>query len=152
MTKVSLDDLLKAISNAISGSSGHLQQRELDNHKSFFDSDDKGVLTPKTMPMLLPNRHHQATADAPAATESIHNVPQSTLVHNSQVALDTVSMEIDCLVEELKDGDKGEKQLVLHLGADVRNHSRGIKLNLTYKNSGTPEGVAKVNDELLKQF
>ena len=152
MSTCTLDELLRAIGKAVSDSNGHVQQQELENHKSFFNTDNKGVMTPKTLPVLLPNRHQESTDGKPSETESVQNIPQSTLVQTNQVALDTVSMEINCLVEELKNGDKEEKQLVLSLGADIRNRSNVIKLNLTFKNSGTPEGVAKVNDELLKQF
>jgi hypothetical protein len=152
MTMCTLDELLKAISNAVSGSCAHLKQRHLDNHSSFFDADVKGFLAPKKLLMLLPLRHVQHTDGQAPETEGIHQIPQSTLVQQNQMELDSMTMEIDCLVEELKDGDDGQKQLVLSLGSIVHNRSNGIRLNLTYKNSGTPEGVARVNDELLKQF
>ncbi|MFZ6845382.1 hypothetical protein [Undibacterium sp. RuTC16W] len=150
MNICTLDELLQAISNAVSNANSFVQKAAKDSHKEFFNSSADGILSPKTIPMLLPNRHVINEDGKQGETESVQNISESTLTHHNQIVLDTMTMDIDCLVEELQENKDGPALLVLKLGGDLRGRSSVGRLNLSFKTSSPPEGVARLNDELLK--
>lgn len=143
-----LDELLKAIGSAVATANLALQNLSGEAQKSFYQPGEDGVMHPRSLSVHLPRRHVGQGEEA----EGPHDIPESTLTHHHQIMLDTLSLDIDCLVEGLQKGADGADLVLLSVGGDIRNRSNAARLQLTFKTADPPEGVARINDQLLKRF
>ena len=146
MKRIPLDDLMAAVAAAVHDAQQALSEQHLGHLKSHFEECD-GHLRPRTVPILLP-RHH---VEEGQEDEAVHEIPQLALTHALPLRLDGVKMELECSVEGLKRGSKSPR-LTVALGAvDPESESAG-RLTLCFSSGEKPEGVAQLDDHLLKTF
>lgn len=148
MKRVKLNDLLAAISSAIT-TTQHMarEQHHANLHEHFEDSGDDHV-RPKTTKMLLPKDHVGPGEDQ----EGVAHVPHMALTNHDQIHLSELDLELECVVEEVEDCKDAPPLLSLLIGGGVPKKSKAGTLRLSFKTVDTPEGVSQVNDSMLKSF
>ena len=67
------------------------------------------------------------------------------------LAVDQVALSFDCPISGLTAGDDGGPRLCISLGPDEGSAERA-SFQITYKNSDPPEGLARINDAVLRKF
>jgi len=145
------DDLLRSIADAVMSAHKYLGAQHYDVGHLFRPSrSHQDAFEPLTVPMVLP-RSVVPDGENP---EGIHHIPLATLVPHQATMIDTVNFSVPCLIDGLDQGDEsGTKRLSLVLGQSLPNqHSRLGTLTITFKNGEPPEGMARINDQLLKGF
>lgn len=148
MPNYNLDDLLRAISVAVHEANRELTDCARQDFERHFQAN-YGALEPKTLPLVLP-RDHLTEGEEP---RGIHHVPQAALVHHRPLALDTLKLEFDCQIEGIVTGDKDRPLRVqVMLGPDAQSTTSAGRISLEFRSGDTPEGIARVNDKLLKSF
>lgn len=157
MSGFMLDDLLQAVADAVMSAQRFLDARHQDLSHLFqprgtaagsAGGADEGALEPLTVPLVLPKS--VVTDGEPA--EGVHNVPLATLVPHQAVALESMKLSIPCLVEGLS-GGTGQKQVSIVLGSSLPTRHAGLAtLSLEFRHAEPTEGMARINDQLLKKF
>ena len=154
-----LDDFLHALKEAIYRSNQKAWRHHLENLKSYFQTNEKGQWVPRTVQMLLPAMQMD---DEEAETIEPHDVPLASLVDHRAMSMSRLNLEFECYLEGLvprKDTDLADGVqladdylgVTLVLTAGKRQLPKA-KMSIEYKNEHSPEGVARINDALLKYF
>ena len=81
------------------------------------------------------------------------DVPLISLVPQTSMILDQVEIEFDAVLESLE-GEDRNKQLQMSIGgaAKKKSESSKVKVKVIMKGTEPPEGLAKVNDHILKHI
>jgi hypothetical protein len=151
MTGLMLDDLLRAIADAVMSAQRFLATRHHDLSHLFRPSrTSPGSLEPHTLSLVLP----KGVVRDDEAKEGIHDVPAATLVPHQSTALDTLSLTFPCLLEGLEEGGTaGAKRVSIVLGRALPNQHSGLAtMTITFRTGDPPEGMARINDQMLKKF
>jgi hypothetical protein len=150
MRNFMLDELLRAVADAVMSAHKAVGAHHHDLGHLFRPSRAKaGGLEPVSMPLVLP----RAVVREGEEPEGVHDVPLATLVPHQSTVIDSLSLSLPCLIDGLEDGADGAKRLSLVLGPSLpAQHSRLATLSVTFRNSDPPEGMARINDQLLKRF
>lgn len=148
MSSFSLDDLLRGIAAAVKDASRELNESARNHIEQSFTTAD-GVLKPRTSAFLLP-RDHLEPGDNPHA---VHHVPHAALVHHRPLGIDALTIDLECTIEGVVTMDsKSPPQVQLRVGTDVPTGTTSSRLTIQFKASDPPEGVARLNDKLLRTF
>lgn len=139
------DDLLCAISSAVQSTNKLAENQYADYIEQHFGQGDHGIHTPRTFDVLLPARHIQEGENS----EQIHQIPTACLSSPQTMAVDELTLSMDCSVSSLSTAENGDPRLRVVLG---KGGAQPMNLQITYKNGDPPEGLARVNDALLKKF
>ena len=104
---------------------------------TYFDDEGNA----KTFKINLPGNNGDLT--------EMH-VPLITLANNSHLAIDELEMELAVHLGEFEDElSKNNNKLSARItGSRAQENLTKIKIKM--KGEGTPEGLAKVNDQLIK--
>lgn len=148
MSSFSLDDLLRGIAAAVKDANRELNEAARQHVEHSFTASD-GVLKPRTSAFLLP-RDHLEPGDAPYA---VHHVPHAALVHHRPLGIDALTVDLECTIEGVVQMDgKGPPQVQLRVAADGSAGASGSRLTIQFKANDPPEGIARLNDKLLRTF
>jgi hypothetical protein len=148
MPNYNLDDLLRAIAVAVRDANQELVEGARQDVERHFTEKD-GALVPNTMPLVLP-RDHVGEGEDP---QGVHDVPHAALVHHRPIGIDNLKVEFDCRIEGLQPACKDQPPRVrILLGPEVASDSSVGRISIEFRASDPPEGVARVNDKLLKSF
>jgi len=142
----SFDDLIAAITNAVTGAKRLAEEQHLHTLQRFFKQDgDKWVA--HTRKVQVPS--HEAGDEA----FTIVDVPLFTLVPLSSLNLHEVEVEFKAFLSSV---DKGEKQqrMQLELTGDgmIGKRRTNITVRVSLKGGDPPEGLVRINDNILKQI
>lgn len=151
MRNFMLDDLLRAVADAVMSAHKSVGAHHHDLGHLFRPSRSKsGGLEPVSMPLVLP----RAVVHDGEEAEGVHDVPLATLVPHQSTVIESLSLSLPCLVDGLEDAADGDgKRLSLVLGPSLpAQHSRLATLSVTFRSGDPPEGMARINDQLLKRF
>lgn len=149
MATYRFDELLQSLKQAVIAASRVLQREHVRDVQRHFEVDKEGVLTPRTLRVRLPS--HQTREGE--TTEAVHQIPLFSLMQPHQLGIDEMTLDFECTLEGLEDrGEAGTRPVVLDLSP--RRWSKGVsaKVSITIRRSDAPEGVARINDHLLKTF
>lgn len=154
-----LDDFLFALKSAIYRSNQKSWRHHIENLRSYFHTNDKGQWEPRTVEMLLPSV--QLDEDAGEHIEP-HEIPVASLVDHRAMSMSRLNLEFECYLDGLEtrkdtdplDGVNLEEEylaVTLVLTGGNRRLPKA-KVSIEYKNEQSAEGVARINDALLKYF
>lgn len=146
-----LDDLLRAVADAVMSTQRAVGAHHHDLGHLFRPSRKQaGAMEPISMPLVLPR---SVVHDGEEA-EGVHEVPLASLVPHQSTVIDSLSLSLPCLIDGLHEGADGDaSRLSLVLGPSLPAHHACLgTLSVTFRNGDPPEGMARINDQLLKRF
>lgn len=143
-----LDDFLQALCSAVSASQRHMLNDQQDLARHFTQRED-GVHVPQTLPMLLPNE----VLGEDGAHESVHQVPTATLTQQHDLIMESVDLRFPCAVAGLEEPPEGgPPRVTIGLGGSLPPGMELGTLSISFRQVQPPEGVARVNDKLVKKL
>ena len=150
MRSFMLDDLLRAIADALMATQKAVGAHHHDLGHLFRPSRTQaGAMEPVSLPLVMP----RSVVHEGEEPEGVHDVPLASLVPHQSTVIESLNLSMPCLIEGLDDAADGGKRLSLVLGSSLpAQHSRLATLSLTFRNGDPPEGMARINDQLLKRF
>jgi len=101
--RVSLNDLIESIANAVIDAQDRIEQHQVDNIKSYFDEDNRPVSVHLRVPSSDP--------DAEEGAEEHLRVPLLALTSNNPLRIKEVEISFDADITEFEVADKGEGNL-----------------------------------------
>ena len=104
--------------------------------RTYFDEDG----TPKCYRVKLPtNEGGDAETD----------IPLLTLAPSQHLTISDLEMEFDIDIGEFSDEQINGEKVSARIGSE-NHHKNKANIKLTFKGEGPPEGIARVNDQLIK--
>lgn len=142
-----LDDLIEAVTNAVVHARRVSERQHLASLTSFFDLKD-GVRVAKTAKVVVPS----PSGDGDPLVEV--DVPLITLVPLNSLLLSDIEFEFEAYLSSL-DGEADnvkKKSLRMDVGGRgvVGQKKNNVKVKVCMKGTDPPEGLVKVNDQILK--
>jgi hypothetical protein len=134
----SLDKLVEAIYNSVTFAQRKVETEHLGRVMSTY-FDNKG--NAKTFRLNLPGNNGELTST---------DVPLITLASNSHLAIDELEMELSVNLGHFEDEINNENNKLCAEITGPRGHDNLTKIKIKMKSADTPEGLAKVNDQLIK--
>jgi hypothetical protein len=145
-----LDEFLYAIKASIYKANQKAWKQHLLNLMHYFKKNQNGVFEPKMLRMMLPTTE----VDDDQVDVEENSLPVASLVEHSPLTMANLSVEFECYIEGLTPaGTKGETPSVTLVMGDGSSNLPKAKFSIEYKtNDDAPEGIARINDKLLKHF
>lgn len=147
MGGVYLDELLASVSGAVAEARTALEAEQTKQYLQYFEPTAEGHLDPKVVSVLLPREHLGEGQDAVGS----HEIPMVSLTETKQVQLQDVSLEMDCVVEDVE-GSAVRPRLRLRLPGRGVEEGPPARLTIRFATGEVPEASARINDRLLKSF
>ena len=145
-----LDDFLYAIKASIYKANRKAWKQHLTNLSSYFNIKKDGVWEPKMLRMMLPTTE----VDDDNVDVEENQLPIASLVEHTPLTMANLSVEFECYIEGLT-ADRpqgGFTSVSLIMGGDRKDLPKA-KFTIEYKtNEDSSEGIARINDKLLKHF
>lgn len=143
-----LDEFLRALCSAVSASHRSMLDDQQDVARHCTRRED-GVYVPQTLPMLLPNE----VVGEDGAPESVHQVPTATLTQQHDLVMETMDLRFPCAVAGMEEPPGGgPPRVTIGLGGSLPPGMKLGTLSISFRQVQPPEGVARVNDKLVKKF
>jgi hypothetical protein len=134
----SLDKLVQAIYNSVTFAQRKVETEHLKMVMSTYFDDDGNA---KTFKVQLPgNGGEISTVD----------IPQITLTNNSHLAIDEIEMKLAVNLSHFADEINNENNKLCAKMAGTRGQDNLTKIRIKMKSKDTPEGIATINDQLIK--
>jgi hypothetical protein len=134
----SLDKLVQAIYNSVTFAQRKVETEHLKMVMSTYFDDDGNA---KTFKVQLPgNGGEISTVD----------IPQITLTNNSHLAIDEIEMKLAVNLSHFEDEINNENNKLVAKMSGVRGKENLTKIKIKMKSKDTPEGIATINDQLIK--
>ena len=134
----SLDKLVQAIYNSVTFAQRKVETEHLKMVMSTYFDDDGNA---KTFKVQLPgNGGEISTVD----------IPQITLTNNSHLAIDEIEMKLAVNLSHFEDEINNENNKLCAKISGARGHDNLTKIRIKMKSKDTPEGIATINDHLIK--
>ena len=134
----SLDKLVQAIYNSVTFAQRKVETEHLKMVMSTYFDDDGNA---KTFKVQLPgNGGEISTVD----------IPQITLTNNSHLAIDEIEMKLAVNLSHFADEINNENHKLCAKMAGARGQNNLTKIRIKMKGKDTPEGIATINDQLIK--
>ena len=134
----SLDKLVQAIYNSVTFAQRKVETEHLKMVMSTYFDDDGNA---KTFKVQLPgNGGEISTVD----------IPQITLTNNSHLAIDEIEMKLAVNLSHFADEINNENHKLCAKMAGARGQNNLTKIRIKMKSKDTPEGIATINDQLIK--
>ncbi len=145
-----LDDLLYSIKASIYRANRKAWMQHLNNLKKYFKPGKNGVWEPLMIRMMLPKTEVEEGDN----TEVEENrLPYASLVEHTPLTMANLTVEFECYIEGLTGSSKESSETVSLVIADDKRNLPRAKFAIEYKtNEATTEGIARINDKLLKHF
>ena len=148
MARFYLDQLLKGVKQAVLSTNELASKQHMTYLAQHFVRNDDGTSSPTCLKLRMPATHIQEGEEL----EPVHQVPTATLSAPQTVSVDELEVELDCHIKALEATKKGGQRIEVKLGGFPLGRSNAARIKITYKNGDPPEGVARINDSLLKKF
>jgi hypothetical protein len=134
----SLDKLVQAIYNSVTFAQRKVETEHLKMVMSTYFDDEGNA---KTFKVQLPgNGGEITTAD----------IPLITLTNNSHLAIDEIEMKLAVNLSHFEDEINNENHKLCAKMAGTRGQDNLTKIRIKMKGKDTPEGLATINDQLIK--
>ena len=134
----SLDKLVQAIYNSVAYAQRKVETEHLARVMSTYFDDEGNA---KTFKINLPGNNGDLT--------EMH-VPLITLANNSHLAIDELEMELAVHLGEFEDELSQDNNKLSARITGSRAQDNLTKIKIKMKGENVPEGLAKVNDQLIK--
>ena len=134
----SLDKLVQAIYNSVTFAQRKVETEHLSRVMStYFDSKGNA----KTFRVQIPGNNGEVkTAD----------VPLITLTNNAHLAIDEIEMELAVDLSHFEDEVNKENHKLCAKITGTRGQDNLTKIKIKMKGRDTPEGLSRINDQLIK--
>ena len=134
----SLDKLVQAIYNSVTYAQRKVETEHLGRvMETYFD--DQG--NARTFKINLPGNNGEVTST---------DIPLITLANNSHLAIDELEMELSVHLGQFEDEISNENNKLSAKITGQRGQENLTKIKIKMKGKETPEGIARVNDQLIK--
>jgi len=134
----SLDKLVQAIYNSVTYAQRKVETEHLSRVMSTYFDDDGNA---KTFKVQLPGNGGEITTI---------DIPQITLTNNSHLAIDELEMKLAVNLSHFEDEINNENNKLVAKMSGVRGKENLTKIKIKMKSKDTPEGIATINDQLIK--
>ena len=134
----SLDKLVQAIYNSVTFAQRKVETEHLKMVMSTYFDDDGNA---KTFKVQLPGNGGEITTV---------DIPQITLTNNSHLAIDEIEMKLAVNLSHFEDELNNENNKLVAKMAGTRGQDNLTKIRIKMKSKDTPEGIATINDQLIK--
>ena len=134
----SLDKLVQAIYNSVTFAQRKVETEHLKRVMSTYFDDDGNA---KTFKVQLPGNGGEITT---------MDIPQITLANNSHLAIDEIEMKLAVSLTHFEDEINNENNKLCAKMSGARGHDNLTKIRIKMKSKDTPEGIATINDQLIK--
>ncbi len=134
----SLDKLVQAIYNSVTFAQRKVETEHLKMVMSTYFDDDGNA---KTFKVQLPGNGGEITTV---------DIPQITLTNNSHLAIDEIEMKLAVNLSHFSDEINNENNKLCAKMAGARGQDNLTKIRIKMKSKDTPEGIATINDQLIK--
>ena len=134
----SLDKLVQAIYNSVTFAQRKVETEHLKMVMSTYFDDDGNA---KTFKVQLPGNGGEITTV---------DIPQITLTNNSHLAIDEIEMKLAVNLSHFEDELNNENNKLVAKMAGTRGQNNLTKIRIKMKSKDTPEGLATINDQLIK--
>ena len=134
----SLDKLVQSIYNSVAFAQRKVETEHLGRVMStYFDADGNA----KTFKVKLPGNNGEVTET---------HVPLITLTNNAHLAIDELEMELAVNLSHFEDEINNNNNKLSAQITGNRGQENLTKIKIKMKGKDTPEGLARVNDQLIK--
>jgi hypothetical protein len=134
----SLDKLVQAIYNSVTFAQRKVETEHLKRVMSTYFDDDGNA---KTFKVQLPGNGGEITT---------MDIPQITLANNCHLAIDEIEMKLAVSLTHFEDEINNENNKLCAKMSGARGHDNLTKIRIKMKSKDTPEGIATINDQLIK--
>jgi len=134
----SLDKLVQAIYNSVTFAQRKVETEHLKMVMSTYFDDDGNA---KTFKVQLPGNGGEITTV---------DIPQITLTNNSHLAIDEIEMKLAVNLSHFDDEINNENSKLVAKMTGTRGQENLTKIRIKMKSRDTPEGIATINDQLIK--
>ena len=134
----SLDKLVQAIYNSVTFAQRKVETQHLGRVMSTYFDDDGNA---KTFKVNLPGNNGEITEA---------DIPLITLSNNSHLAIDELEMELAVHLGQFEDEINKDNNKLSAKITGPRGHENLTKIKIKMKGKDTPEGIARINDQLIK--
>ena len=133
----SFDELIRALYNSVTFAQRRVETEHMAHvMRTYFDQDG----TPKCYRIKLPtNEGGEAETD----------IPLLTLSPSQHLSISELEMEFDVDIGEFSDEQINGEKVSARIGSE-NHHKNKANIKLKFKGAGPPEGIARVNDQLIK--
>jgi hypothetical protein len=134
----SLDKLVQAIYNSVTFAQRKVETEHMKMVMSTYFDDDGNA---RTFRVQLPTNGGEInTVD----------IPQITLTNNSHLAIDEIEMKLAVNLSHFADEINNENNKLCAKMVGTRGQDNLTKIKIKMKGVDTPEGIATINDQLIK--
>ncbi len=134
----SLDKLVQAIYNSVTFAQRKVETEHLSRVMSTYFDDDGNA---RTFKIQLPGNDGKITTV---------DIPLITLSNNSHLAIDEIEMKLAVNLSHFEDEINNENNKLCAKMTGVRGQENLTKIKIKMKGKDTPEGIATINDQLIK--
>jgi hypothetical protein len=143
---ISLSDLAGAVAVSLLRSVEPLRRQHIDATAEFFEpagAEAGPALRPRTLALHVPRPvAEKGSEDAPSA------IPLAALLQHSPIVLEEASLEMQCRVTGFDRA--GNAPADLRLALDMAGAGAPMRLALKYRLAAPPEGLARIDDSLVR--
>ena len=145
-----LDDFLFSIKASIYRANKKAWIQHLNNLRRYFLVEKgTGVWKPRMLRMILPTTE----VDDNNVDVEENQLPIASLVEHNPLTMASLSVEFECYIDGLTDTAKDELASVSLVMTENKRNLPKAKFSIEYKtNEEATEGIARINDKLLKHF
>jgi len=134
----SLDRLVQAIYNSVTFAQRKVETEHMHRVMStYFDSKGNA----KTFRIQIPGNNGEIKTT---------DVPLITLANNAHLAIDEIEMELSVDLCQFEDEINNENNKLCAKITGTRGQDNLTKIKIKMKGNDTPEGLARINDQLIK--
>jgi len=139
--EIQFDALCDSIHEAVIKATSTAKEQHLRDIEEFIGKDGK----PKTVKLLLPSQDPERSDDVE------YNVPIFSLVPHKSLLVSEISVDFTCKFRSLKSKNKRAKAAIAAaLSRSKSGTSSEATVNIKFVASDPPEGLARINDRLLR--
>ena len=139
--EIQFDALCNSIHEAVLKATNTAKEQHLRDVEEFIDKDGK----PETIKLLLPSQ------DPEDSTEVEYHVPIFSLIPHKSLTVSEISVDFTCKFRALKSKNKKTKDAIAAaLSRSKSGTSSEATVNIKFVASDPPEGLARINDRLLR--
>ena len=139
--EIQFDALCASIHAAVVQATSTAKEQHLRDVEEFIDKEGK----PKTVKLVLPSQDPDREGDVE------YNVPIFSLVPHKSLTVSEISVDFTCKFRSLKSKNKKAKATIAAaLSKSKSGASSEANVNIKFVASDPPEGLARINDRLLR--
>jgi Protein of unknown function (DUF2589) len=145
-SEVWLDEFLTSVGQSITAARAALRHQHIADLQDHWRDQGADGLQAEVVRLAIGSADDKNTI--PAAT---FVVPTAALVQHNSLALETVSMEVECTLVRHSTTSEGESRIGIRL-TRAEDAESPVKISLQYKLTAVPEGVARLSEIALRRI